>query len=185
MPYRCRWRSRQVPFGVAGVADSLRSGHDLPAPRPGIDTPSSSSPRPTSRPAHGSSWELRVAERPQVHTLTRAAGKRRPQRHTITVIGYRASRRCRLVARPPAARSSTTYQITQLKGKNSPLSHAKRQPWPRRRAPKAVSEPTASQTGDASSSVQMPAAITPQRYPAGPGSAAPNRLGLHGGSQAA
>jgi hypothetical protein len=120
MPYRCRWRSRQVPFGVAGVADSLRSGHDLPAPRPGIDTPSSSSPRPTSRPAHGSSWELRVAERPQVHTLTPAAGKRRPQRHTITVIGYRASRRCRLVARPPAARSSTTYQITPAQGEEQP-----------------------------------------------------------------
>jgi hypothetical protein len=29
MPYRCRWRSRQVTFGVDGVADSLRSGQDL------------------------------------------------------------------------------------------------------------------------------------------------------------
>jgi hypothetical protein len=77
------------------------------------------------------------------------------------VIGYRASRRHRFVARPPAARSSTMYQITQLMGKNSPLSHAKR--WPRRRAPQAASEPTASQTA-ARPSVQMPAALTPQHY---------------------
>ena len=81
------------------------------------------------------------------------------------VIGYRASRRCRLVARAPAERSSTTYQITQLKGKNSPLSHAKRQRWPRRRAPQAASEPTASQTAADRPSAppptpQMPAALT-------------------------
>jgi hypothetical protein len=173
MPYRCRWRSRQVPFRVDGVADSLRSAQHL---RPRRQTSTHRPHRHHAQHAgrtHGSSWRLRVAERPQVHTLTPAAGKRGPQRHTITVIGYRASRRCRLVARPPAARSSTTYQITQLTGKNSPLSHAKRQPWPRRRAPKAVSEPAASQTGDASSSVQMPAAITSQHYPARPRSAAP------------
>ena len=39
------------------------------------------------------------------------------------MIGYNASRRCRLVARPPVPRSCTTYPITQLTGKNSPLSH--------------------------------------------------------------
>ena len=87
------------------------------------------------------------------------------------VIGYRASRRPRLVARAPAARSWTMYQITQLKGKNSPLSHAKRQRWPRRRAPQAASEPTASQTADRPS-VQMPAALTPQHYRAPAGGAA-------------
>ena len=140
MPYRCRWRSRQVPFGVAGVADSLRSGHDLPAPRPGIDTPSSSSPRPTSRPAHGSSWELRVAERPQVHTLTPAAGKRRPQRHTITVIGYRApgaaalSRDLLPRARRPRTRSPSSGEEQPAQPRETPASA-------RRRAPKAVSEP--------------------------------------------
>ena len=47
------------------------------------------------------------------------------------------------------------YQITQLTGKNSPLSHAKRQRWPRRRAPQAVSEPTASQTVADRPSAQM------------------------------
>jgi hypothetical protein len=56
------------------------------------------------------------------------------------------------------------YQITQLKGKNSPLSHAKRQRWPRRRAPQAASEPTASQTAADRPSVQMPSALTPQHY---------------------
>ena len=92
---------------------------------------------------------------------------------TAMAIGYRACRRCRLVARPPAARSSTMYQITQLKGKNSPLSHAKRQRWPRRRAPQAVSEPTASQAAADRPSIQMPTALTPQRYRARAGGAAP------------
>jgi len=89
------------------------------------------------------------------------------------VIGYRASRRCRLVARAPAERSSTTYQITQLKGKNSPLSHAKRQRWLRRRAPQAASEPTASQTAADRPSAQMPSALTPQHYRARAGGVAP------------
>jgi hypothetical protein len=102
-----------------------------------------------------------------------AHGPEGPTPSTAPMPGYKASRRCRLVARPPAARSSTTYQITQLKGKNNPLSHAKRQLWPRRRAPRAVSQPAASQTGDASSSVHMPAAITPQHYSAWLGGAAP------------
>jgi len=94
---------------------------------------------------------------------------------TAMVIGYRASRRFRLVARPPAARSSAIYQITQLKGKNSPLSHAKRQRWPRHSAPQAVSKPTNSQTGAATSpSVQMSAALTPQHYRARAGDAARN-----------
>ena len=92
---------------------------------------------------------------------------------TAMVIGYRASRRCRLVARASAARSSTMYQITQLRGKNSPLSHAKRQRWPRRRAPQAASEPTASQTAADRPSVQMPSALTPQLYGARAGGAAP------------
>ncbi len=65
------------------------------------------------------------------------------------------------------------YQITQLKGKNSPVSHAKRQRWPRRRAPQAASEPTASQTAAARPSVHMPAALTPQHYRARAGGAAP------------
>jgi hypothetical protein len=84
------------------------------------------------------------------------------------VIGYRPSRRCRRVARPPAARSSTMYQVTQLNGKNSPLSDAKRQRWPLRRAPEVVSEPTASKAA-ARPSVQMPAALTPQHYRASAG----------------
>jgi hypothetical protein len=79
---------------------------------------------------------------------------------TWMVIGYSASRRCRLVARPPAARSSTMYQVTQLTGNNSPLSHAKR--WPRRRAPRAVSEPTASQATADRPSIQRLAALTRQ-----------------------
>ena len=90
------------------------------------------------------------------------------------VIGYRASRRCRLVARPHAARSSSMYQITQLTGKNSPLSHAKRQRWSRRRAPHAVSEPTANQAAADRPSAQMPAALTPQHYRARAGCAARN-----------
>jgi hypothetical protein len=81
---------------------------------------------------------------------------------TWMVIGYSASRRCRLVARPPAARSSTMYQVTQLTGNNSPLSHAKRQRWPRRRAPRAVSEPTASQATADRPSIQRLAALTRQ-----------------------
>ena len=65
------------------------------------------------------------------------------------------------------------YQITQLKGKNSPLSHAKRQRWLRRRAPQAASEPTASQTAADRPSAQMPSALTPQHYRARAGGVAP------------
>ena len=91
---------------------------------------------------------------------------------TWMVIGYSASRRCRLVARPPAARSSTMYQVTQLTGNNSPLSHAKRQRWPRRRAPRAVSEALANQAAAADRpSVHMLAALTRQTL----ASAAPRR----------
>src|SRR5215472_2860225 len=73
-------------------------------------------------------------------------------------------RRSCLVARPPAARSSTTYQITQVKGKNSPLSHAKRQRWPRRRAPEAVSDAIASQVAVGRPYTKMPKVSTPIRY---------------------
>jgi len=114
----------------------------------------------------------RVAGEPRVIVLAveQAAGQGVVLAHQLAgaaavwraPIGYRASRRCRLVARAPAARSSTMYQVTQLRGKNSPLSHAKRQRWPRRRAPQAASEPTASQTAADRPSAQMPSALTPQ-----------------------
>ena len=65
------------------------------------------------------------------------------------------------------------YQITQLTGKNSPLSDATRQRWPRRRAPQAASEPTASQTAADRPSVHMPAALTPQHYRARASGGAP------------
>jgi hypothetical protein len=98
--YRCRWRSRQAPFQVNGVADSLRTWEETcrsgstrtrPDPvaqrhgphrqggrqRPGIGTPSSSSPRSTCRTGHRvHRLSGRIA--PLRNTLTPAAGKRGP-----------------------------------------------------------------------------------------------------------
>jgi hypothetical protein len=91
--------------------------------------------------------------------------------------GYnKPCRRSCLVARPPAARSSTTYQIAQVKGKNSPLTHTKRQPWPRRRAPEAVTDAIASQAAADRPNVKLPKVPTPVSYRRR-GRAAPERFG--------
>jgi hypothetical protein len=60
------------------------------------------------------------------------------------------------------------YQITQLKGKNSPLSHARRKRWATAPGtPGGERSPPASQAAADRPSVQMPAALNPQHYRAG------------------
>ena len=81
--YQVQRRSRQVPFAVVGVADSLRSSRD---PRSGRQASTHPPHRHHAKHAgrtSGSSWILQVAERPQRHTLTPSTGKRSPQRNTI------------------------------------------------------------------------------------------------------
>ncbi len=111
--YRCRWRRRQVGFEVAGVADRWRLGRRRRRPPPRLARPSAgwraSAHRPHRHHAQqagrilGSSWGLRVAGCPQRHTLTRTAGERGPQQHTVMAPAQGGSPASSTAASEPAA----------------------------------------------------------------------------------
>jgi hypothetical protein len=184
MPYRCRWRSRQVPFGVDGVADSLRSGQGLrPRSQASTHRPHRYHAQHAGR-THGSSWILRVAESPQRHTLTSAAGKRGLQRHT-------SDRLQSFPALPPGRATSCRALVDHVPDHPA---HGEEQPAQPRKTP-ALAPPPRTQGGerarrqpDRRYQLKRPNARSnhPSRLPSPAGQrCSQNRRGLHGGSQAA